>query len=138
MKSSAIKIVLASVVGLSVPALASGFRCESRDGYRVQVYNHVSASEGTRVPAALIVSHETAGTLLAAKDGEISKRNLSNVVQYSAKGPKGGLTYAVVQIAFKEGRESLAEGERAYGTLILAKGVDRQSSRLVCTRYKKQ
>lgn len=138
MKSSAIKIALASVVSLSVPALASGFRCDSRDGYRVQIYNHTNASEGTRVPAALVVSHETAGTLLAAKGAEISKRNLSNVVQYTAKGPKGGLTYAVVQIAFKEGRETLAEGERAYGTLILAKGVDRQTSRLVCSRYLKQ
>jgi hypothetical protein len=138
MKTSAIKVVLASVVALSSSAFASGFRCESPDGYRVKIYNHVQADNGTRVPAVLVVSHAQAGTLLSAKGTEISKRNLSNLVQYSAKGPKGGLTYAVVQIAFKEGRDILAEGERAYGTLVLAKGVERQTSRLTCHRYLKQ
>ena len=136
MNNSAIKLVVASVVGLSSSVFASGFRCESPDGYRVKIYNHTHADEGTRVPAVLVVSHQDAGTLLTATGAQISKRNLSNVVQYSAEGTKAGLSKVVVQIAFKEGREILAEGERAYGTLILAQGAKRQTSRLVCSRYK--
>jgi hypothetical protein len=138
MNTSAIKLVLACVVGLSTSAFASGFRCTSSEGYRVQIYNHVNPENGTRVPAALVLSHDEAGTLLSAKGAQISKRNLSNVVQYSAKGTSAGLSAVIVQVAFKEGRETLAEGERAYGTLILASGSGRETSRLVCTRYKKQ
>lgn len=130
------KLVLASVVGLSSSVFASGFRCESPDGYRVKIFNHTHADAGTRVPAVLVVSHKDSGTLLSAKGTEISKRNLSNVVQYSADGTGKGLSKVVVQIAFKEGREVLAEGERAYGTLILAQGASRQTSRLTCSRYK--
>ncbi len=133
---SVIKLVLASVVGLSSSVFASGFRCESPDGYRVKIYNHTHAEAGTRVPAVLVVSHENTGTLLTAKGAEISKRNLSNVVQYSAEGSRAGLSKVIVQIAFKEGREVLAEGEHAYGTLILAQGASRQTSRLTCSRYK--
>ncbi len=138
MNSSTLKLVLVSVVGLAAPAFASGFRCASTDGYRVKIYNHTHASQGTRTPAILVVSHENAGTLLVAEGSEISKRNLSSVVQYSAKGQKGELSQAVVQIAFKEGKEYLAEGEKAYGTLILAKGGKRATTRLLCTRYKAQ
>jgi len=138
MNNSTLKLVLVSVVGLAAPAFASGFRCASPDGYRVKIFNHTHAEQGTRTPAVLVVSHDNAGTLLAADGSEISKRNLSNVVQYSAKGPKGGLSQAIVQIAFKEGKEYLAEGEKAYGTLILAQGGKRATTRLVCTRYKAQ
>lgn len=131
MKTFAIGVVAL----LSVPAFASGFRCESRDGYRVKIYNHTNAQEGTRTPAVFVLSHEDSGTLLVAKGAQISKRNLSNVVQYTAKGGQKGLDYAIAQITFKEGRETLAEGERAYGNLILAKNGHRQVSRIVCERY---
>lgn len=124
------------VIGLVVAssAFASGFKCEGDSGYRVKLYNHRNTE--TRVPAKMIISHEDAGTLLVADESEISKTNRANTVRYTVDGNrKIQAEQAILQIAFKEGRETLGKGKTAEGQLILVGDEDREVFDLTCVRY---
>jgi hypothetical protein len=53
-------LTIAMIFGATTAAHAEGFVCETQDGVlKVQVYHHVQASEGTRVPAIMILSDNT-------------------------------------------------------------------------------
>ncbi len=122
---------------LATAAFGSGFKCAGED-YSVKLFNHVNPEDGTRVPAAMIVSSEEEGTLLVRKGAQIRKHNRSNTVQYVADGNRRlGADTAILQIRFKEGRETLEEGETAPGQLILVMDEDRSVAELSCTRYLK-
>ncbi|MFH0958700.1 MAG: hypothetical protein V1897_08355 [Pseudomonadota bacterium] len=139
MKSFTLKLVLFLVVctvGASV--FASGFRCISDSGYKLKIYNHVNAEDGTRIPGVLVLS-DSRGTLFTAKGSEISKRNLSDVVQYTVHVEDTDLQadYVIAQIRFKEGRETLREGEKVIGSLIFSGNGEREYSAMICSRYLK-
>ena len=124
-------------VGLMVgtAAFGSGFKCDGDLGYSVKLFNKTDA---TRVPAVLVVSQKGLGTLLRAESEEIRKHNRANTVQYVVEGNEQlNADQVVLQITFKEGRETLAAGEEAPGQLILVKGADREVIDLSCERYLK-
>lgn len=138
MKSFSIPTIVAVIAGLfGAPAFASGFRCESRDGVNVKVYNHINPQDGTRVPAVFVVSTDAKGTILVAKGKEISKKLLTRVTQYSVESRKAGLEHVILQVYFKEGRDYLAKNERVKGNLIYGAAGVRQVKPLVCSRYLK-
>jgi hypothetical protein len=127
--------LLVAVVGSS--SFASGFRCEG-DGYSVKLFN--KTSNATRTPSVMIVSHEDASpaTLLRRDGAAIRKHNRLNTVQYVVDGNnKIGADTVILQIAFKEGQESLEAGETADGQLILVADDSRQVVALACERYLK-
>ena len=133
------KNVIFGVLALAASAsFASGFRCESEEGFKVKLYNQTKS--GTRVPSKLIVSHENASpaTLLVADGSEITKTNRLNTVRYTVDGSDMNLHQVILQIKFKEGQETIREGEVVEGQLIL---VDEEGSRevsdLACERYLK-
>jgi hypothetical protein len=125
-----------AVFTLAQTAMASGFQCEG-DGYNVKLYNRTDA---TRTPAVLVVSQEDASpaTLLKRSGDEISKTNRANTVRYTVEGNrKIDADSVILQIAFKEGREVLADGETADGQLILVRDGAKQVIDLTCSRYLK-
>jgi len=132
-----IGLTLALMTGM---ASASGFKCEGLDsGFRTKLFNHVQPGLGTRVPAAMIVSHEDEGTLLSAKGADIRKRNRANTVQYVTDGnDRLDADTVILQIRFKEGREVIERGETAPGQLVLVKDGTREVYDLSCERYLKR
>jgi hypothetical protein len=142
MKTVNLGMITLLFLGLGSSAFASGFKCESvhsRQAYTVRLYNHVSPTTGTRVPAVLVISEEEQGTLLVRKNGEISKHVRANSVQYVVNGNERlGVERAILQIAFREGREVLAAGESVDGQLILVReDGGRSVTDLTCSRYLK-
>ena len=119
-------------------AFGSGFKCEGEE-VRVKLFNHTNPHTGTRVPAAMVISTDAEGTLLVRKGDEIRKHNRRNTVQYVVDGnSKLAADQAILQIRFKEGRETLEEGEVASGQLILvSEESDRSVTELACERYLK-
>ncbi len=125
------------VVGLLIgtAAFGSGFKCEGDLGYSVKLFNKTGA---TRVPAVLIVSQQGLGTLLKATGTDIRKYNRSNTVQYVVDGNEQlNADQVILQISFKEGRETLTANEVASGQLILVKDGEREVISLSCERYLK-
>ncbi len=133
-------IAMVLVLG-SVSAFGSGFKCETINAVpatSVKLFNHINAEDGTRTPAAMVISNEDEGTILVAKGSAIRKHNRANTVQYVVDGNKRlGADSAILQITFKEGREVLEAGEVVRGQLILVDGSDRSVSELDCERYLK-
>jgi hypothetical protein len=130
-------VVISSFAFVASGAFASGFKCDGTEGYAVRLYNHLDA---TRLPAALIVSHSeaTPTTLLKAYDEEIRKHNKANTVQYVVDGGQMSAETVILQIAFKEGQESIAAGETIPGQLILVGGNGgKEVHQLDCARYLK-
>jgi hypothetical protein len=130
-------LTLASLV-LGTGAFASGFICEEPDSYSpltVKLFNKTVG--GTRIPAVIVISDEHAGTILVAKGEEISKKNLAHSVRYTAT-PANKDTEAVLNISFKEGNDSLEEGEVVMGTLRFTdSGGEGDLTELECSRYLK-
>jgi len=137
MGKSVKRIVAVTALTIGMGAFASGFRCAG-EGYTVKMFNHISPEEGTRTPAALIIASEEEGTLLVRKGSEIRKNNRRNTVQYVVRGNRRlGADRAILQVAFKEGRETLEDGETVDGQLILQADEDREVVKLSCERYLK-
>jgi len=137
MKANLLTALVITVFGSS--AFGSGFKCEGEDGYRVKLYNNVKATDGTRTPAVLVISHDDMGTLLVRKGEEIRKRNYTTSVRYVVEGNrKLDADTAIVQIQFKEGSEVLKEGEIVTGQLVLVSDGESRKLDLLCARYLKQ
>lgn len=124
-------------------AFASGFKCTSdhaSDGYNVKLFNHTESATGTRTPAIMVISHEDAGTLLVRRGAEIRKASRANTVQYVVDGNRTlGADSAILQVRFKEGRQTLREGEVVSGQLILiSEDGERAVVPMSCERYLKQ
>ncbi len=137
MKNIISVFALASLV-LSASAFASGFKCQTDDGYNAKIFNHVDPLNGTRTPAVLVISSLEQGTLLVRKDAEIHKANRVNTVRYTAEGNrKTDADQVVLQINFKEGVEVLEAGETTLGQLVFVKDSDREVKQVVCERYLK-
>jgi len=130
-----------ALVLVGTAAKADGFKCEGDDStLNVKVFNHVHAEKGTRTPAKLIISDLNQGTLAVRSGGEIRKSNLTSKVQYVVDGSrKLGAETAILQVQYKQGRETIAAGDVRPGHLILvdAEG-DRTVYELSCERYVKQ
>lgn len=134
------KLVLsAMVIGLvGSSAFASGFRCSGGDGYQVKLYNETQTE--TRIPSVMVVSHTEASpaTLLVARGSDIRKTNRLNTVRYTVDGSDMRADKVILQINFKEGRETLEEGEEVPGQLIIVeRNGDRSVVELDCARYLK-
>jgi len=140
--NQSLRFVMALALGfLGTSAFADGFKCEGTDStLNVKVYNHVQPQLGTRTPAKLIISDLIQGTLAVRSTDQIRKHNLVNTVQYVVNGnQKLGASKAILQVAFKAGREVIAEGEERSGQLILASADgSRTVYELSCERYLKQ
>lgn len=54
-------VVIALSLFASSFAQADGFNCETESGLNVKIYNHTSPSEGTRVPAVMVISDSFVG-----------------------------------------------------------------------------
>lgn len=135
MGTKLLSLVILGVVATS--AFGSGFKCES-DAYNVKLFNHVNPDSGTRVPAVMVISSPEHGSLLVSEGDAIRKHNRRNTVQYVVEGNSQlGADMAILQIRFKEGRETLEEGETAPGQLILVIGDDRDVFQLRCEWYLK-
>ena len=126
---------------LSQSAQASGFRCDGDSeaaNLHVKLFNHVQPENGTRTPAALIVSDDQRGTLLTRRTTEIRKYNRQNTVQYVVEGNrKIDADRVILQIRFKEGQEVLPDGVVAQGQLILIQDDEKSVYQLTCERYLK-
>ena len=130
-------LVIVSVLGLATSAFGSGFECTSNNGYGVKLFNKLGA---TRTPAVLIVTHDDAdpSTQLRAAGSEIRKHNRATTTQYVVDGAAMELDKVIVQISFKEGKETLADGEIVRGQLILVDAAGyRDVNELECSRYLK-
>lgn len=140
MKTSIPLYVVMILITTGQFALASGFRCEGEDsGFRAKLFNHVHPTLGTRVPAALVVSHEDEGTLLSVRgSSKIFKRNLPGSVEYIVEGNERlNAETVILKIQFKEGLEVIAKGERVLGQLILMNPDSQDIYELSCERYLK-
>ncbi len=137
MKNSMKLLALITLV-IGSGAFASGFICEEPDSHSpltVKLFNKTVG--GTRIPAVMVVSDEHAGTILVAKGEEISKRNLANGVRYTAT-PADKDTQAVLTIDFKEGNETLEDGEVVKGSIrFIDSGGVGDAEELECARYLK-
>ncbi len=123
-------IVLSALV-LSQLSLASGWRC-SGEGYRATLTNSTTSP---RVPAYFGVS-DRQGTLLSAHNEEISKRNLSNGVRYTASGDDN--FQAILFVRYREGYDApLKDGAEVDGKLILTVEGEKGTYDLTCRRYLK-
>jgi hypothetical protein len=49
-------LVLLASIAMGFAAKADGFKCETRSGLIVQIYNHTSASAGTRTGSIMVLS----------------------------------------------------------------------------------
>lgn len=138
MKQSLVVLSLVTLFGAS-SVFASGFRCVGEGGYRVKVYNQVDPKLGTRTPAHLIISKAGEGTLLVANAQDIEKVNHPSYVSYTVPGTgELGAIEASLEVAFKEGNETLEAGQKVDATLILTDTTHaRDFYALVCTRYLK-
>jgi len=139
MKTYLLKVLSLSLIcsGLS---FASGYICNSESTangkWVVKLFNHTHVD--TRVPAVLVVANEKDRTVLRRFDDEIEKVNRRNTVQYVVEGNrKSDADLVIFQVAHKEGRETLREGQEVKGQLILVREDDKDVIELVCTRYLK-
>ena len=138
MRKNVLSVLALSFIAIGSTAFGSGFDCVGEDGYNAKLYNHVDPENGTRTPAALIISNVEEGTLLVRKGGSIRKHNRANTVQYVVDGNrKLAADTAILQIRFKEAVEVLEEGETAEGQLILVADGERNVLDLTCFRYLK-
>ena len=128
------KLVVSLIVLVASASLyASGWNCKNQDARypRAKLYN---STTNPRVPAAFVVS-DSSGTVLSARGSEISKRNLSNGVRYSAND---GDVSAVLFVKHREGADApLAEGEEVYGKLVVVGEDGRDTYDMWCARYLK-
>lgn len=131
--------MLIIILTASSAVFGSGFKCESPDGLRVKLFNNVESTAGTRTPAALVISGDLDGTLLVRTGTSISKRIRAHSVQYTVQGTSRlGASAAILQIPFREGRETLSAGETIGGQLILLfEDGDKEVVTLECVRYLK-
>lgn len=119
---------IVSVLLLSQVSMASGWLC-SGEGWRAKLINSTTS---TRVPSVFVVSEANLGTVLVARKEEISKRNLSNGVRYSASGEDFS---AILFVQYKEGSdEPLESGEEVFGKLIVNHG-ENESFDMACKRH---
>lgn len=131
-----LSVVFNAVFALS--ALASGFVCESNDGYEVKLYNHTDPSKGTKNPAAFLLSSGELGTLVERFDTEIAKTSLSNSTLYSVEGNSKTKSDRIrFAVAFKEGVSEEREGDTVVGNLTFFGGEGEVNHGLTCTRYLK-
>lgn len=139
MKTYLLKTLSFSLICSSL-SLASGYTCMSNSTpegkWVVKLFNHTHVE--TRVPAVLVVANEEKGTVLRRFDDEIEKVNRRNTVKYVVEGNrKSNADLVIFQIAHKEGRETLREGQEVKGQLILVREEDKEVIELFCTRYLK-
>jgi hypothetical protein len=139
MKSLIVKLVSAGLV-IGTAAFGSGYQCDGQNSegveWAVKLYNHASVE--SRVPAVLVVSNESEGTLLRRADTEIKKANRRNTVQYVVEGNrKIDADTVIFQVAHKEGKETFEKGQIISGQLILVKDEAREVIELTCSRYLK-
>lgn len=139
MKSKVVTLLSCAMV-LGTAAFGSGYTCSGTDAqgldWGVKLYNHTSVE--TRVPSILVVSNTEQGTLLKREGSEIKKVNRKNTVQFVVEGNrKIDADSVVFQVAHKEGRETLTDGEEVEGQLILVKDEAKEVVSLTCTRYLK-
>lgn len=139
MKTYLLKTLSLSLI-LSGLSFASGYTCmseaTSKGKWVVKLFNHTHIE--TRVPAVLVVANDEEGTVLRRFDDEIEKLNRRNTVQYVVEGNrKADADLVIFQVAHKEGRETLREGQEVNGQLILVREDDKDVIELVCTRYLK-
>lgn len=142
MKALALNLLTIVTLAFASNAEASGFKCtESEDashGYNVKLFNKTTGA--TRTPSKLILSHSDAypRTLLVRSADAISKTNRLNTVRYTVEGnAKTASTEVILQVAFKEGSETLLEGEVVPGQLIFVYDDSREVIQLDCERYLK-
>jgi len=136
MKVTLTTLSFALLAFLQAPAFASGFQCEG-EGYTVKLFNR---TDSTRTPAVLVIGQAdaTPSTLLRRKGAEIHKVNRTNSVQYVVDGSRRlNADKAILQVSFKEGRDTIEEGESVPGQLILVQDEDRTVVELTCERYLK-
>lgn len=148
-------IVLLTMIS-STAAMADGFICTSQSGLNLKVYNHTSASQGTRTAAVLVISNSNvgAGNKVIAKFTDVKGTLTSKSQIYTANvdlrfsdsnrkgeligGTKlGELDQIELAIDFSYS-QPLANGEETSAVLTLVK---RNDSELVenvnCIRYLK-
>lgn len=127
------KLLIGLMALVSAGSFASGFKCEG-DQYSVKLFN--KTVDGTRIPAVMVVSEKEHGTLFRASGSEIRKVNRINSVQYIVNMDEDKY---ILQVAFKEGKETLEEGESVDGQLImiLEDGDSKVVEPLECVRYLK-
>lgn len=135
-----VQFAMALVLGMfATAAFADGFKCTGEDSsYSAKLYNKIHAEDGTRNPGAMILSSEQEGTLLVRRGTEIRKHNRKNTVQYVVEGNrKLGADTAILQVEFKQGRETIEAGDTVPGQLILVADGEREVHGLSCERYLK-
>lgn len=118
-------------------AFASGWLCESQNGFNVKVYNHTDPNKGTNNPAVFILANQK-GTLLVAKDDQILKRNLAKHVQYTVAGNGDTVwsDWVILQVQSKGGATRV--GQKVKANLIFSgPGSHKIASPATCRRYKK-
>ncbi len=131
-----VSLVLCAV--LARPSFASGFICDSVDGYRVQLYHHINPSKGTRNPATFVLSSVDRGTLLVRYDSEIAKTSFSTSTLYSVFGNAETHSDRVsLTVKFKEGVDE-KRGLKTVGGYLSFLGEEGEVGHgLTCTRYLK-
>src|SRR5687767_9585723 len=116
-------ITYLSVLGSlsAAPAFASGYICDSAEGLRIKLYNHVQPTNGTRNPAILVISSDE-GTLLKRSGEEIEKQNLPRSTRYVVEGNSAlRAERAVLRVDFKDGDGRVSEDHEINGTLVLVR-----------------
>ncbi len=135
-------LITFAVIGMISTSVtfASGFKCEATNdsGFNAKLFNKTLGA--TRTPAVLVVSNEEAipATLLKRTNTEIRKYNTAHKVQYVVDGNAAiGADTVTLQINFKEGQETIDEGDVVEGQLILASRGRRAAIPMDCVRYLK-
>lgn len=79
-------LLIAMTIAASSMAQASGFVCETETGFNVKVFDHTSASEGTRRASVMIISDSSvgAGNKTIAKFSDVKSTLKSNSQTYRA------------------------------------------------------
>ena len=138
MKTYSIITLLVGIIGTA--SFGSGFVCKDvAEALTVQMYNYVHKEDGTRNPAVLVVSDSHLGTLVRRFGDAIRKSNRVHTVRYTVSGGEreDGLAFetAILQIHYKEGRETISMGETVQGELVLILNGEKDVTNLTCERY---
>ncbi len=142
--------VLSIVLG-STSAFADGFVCQGEHGgldYRVKLYNHINAEDGTKNPGVLVVSSDPvfgsrgeAKTVAALYDEEISKTNLLDSVIYTGvtngKKTDGRFVSVELEVA-KERSGRVGKTDIHNGALKVVADHESIELDVTCERYLKQ
>jgi hypothetical protein len=134
MKTLLISIAMSLVSSLS---LASGFVCEGQ-GYTVRMYNQVQPSQGTKNPAALIVSSGQLGTIAVVKGSDIQLYQTNQAFVYTGVShDKHTGRFINVELAVSRStQDNAGEPERLGHLKLTADGGDFAAT-LVCEQYLK-